>query len=115
MTASGGELNAAITRAVVGIHTRYLGRGPESASTFFHGNVVVTLMFETLTAVERSLARGDRHDVIRDVRRALGRAIDRDCRDAVQRLTGRTVVALVGGSDLSANVAAVIFVLDAAP
>jgi hypothetical protein len=33
-TLTGGELNAAITSAVVGIHTAHLGRGPSSASTF---------------------------------------------------------------------------------
>jgi hypothetical protein len=29
----GGELNAALTSALVGIQTRYLGRGPKTAST----------------------------------------------------------------------------------
>jgi hypothetical protein len=30
----GGELNAAVTSALVGIHNQYLGRGPKTASTF---------------------------------------------------------------------------------
>ena len=34
----GGELNAALTSALVGIHTNYLGRGPKTASTFYQGN-----------------------------------------------------------------------------
>jgi len=50
---SGGELNAAVTSALLGIHTEYLSRGPRSASTFHYGNVLVTLMYEVLTAVER--------------------------------------------------------------
>ena len=32
---TGGELNAAITKALVKIHTSHLGRGPARASTFY--------------------------------------------------------------------------------
>ena len=35
----GGDLNAAITSALVGIQTGYMGRGPKSASTFHKNNV----------------------------------------------------------------------------
>jgi hypothetical protein len=42
----GGELNAAVTSALVGIHYRHLGRGPKTASTFHYGNVLVTVMHE---------------------------------------------------------------------
>ena len=52
----GGELNCALTRELVGIHTEYLGRGPASASTFYRGNVVVTLMRDVLTRAEKVLA-----------------------------------------------------------
>ena len=37
---TGGELNAAITSALAGIHTEHLGRGPRTASTFHYGNVL---------------------------------------------------------------------------
>jgi uncharacterized protein YbcI len=49
---AGGELNAAITSALVGIHHKYLGRGPETASTFHYGNVLVTLMNDVLAHAE---------------------------------------------------------------
>jgi len=38
---AGGELNAAVTSALVGIHNRYLRRGPKTASTFHYGSVLV--------------------------------------------------------------------------
>jgi uncharacterized protein YbcI len=53
----GGELNAAITSALVGIHTEHVGRGPTNASTFHHGNVLVTLMHGVVTNAEKSLAK----------------------------------------------------------
>ena len=40
----GGELDAAVTSALVGIHSVHLGRGPKGASTFHYGNVIVALM-----------------------------------------------------------------------
>ena len=48
----GGELNAALTSALIGIQTAHLGRGPKAASTFHHGNVVVTLMHDVMTPAE---------------------------------------------------------------
>ncbi len=61
MTASdrpvGGELNAAVTSALVGIYTEYLGRGPKTASTFHHGNVLLTLMNDVLTQAENRSVR----------------------------------------------------------
>ena len=52
----GGELNAAVTSALVGIHTAHLGRGPKTASTFHYGNVIVTLMHDVMTPAEKTLA-----------------------------------------------------------
>ena len=58
----GGELNAAITSALVGIQTEYLGRGPRRASTFHYGHVLVTLMHDVLTPAEKSLTRTNQAD-----------------------------------------------------
>jgi uncharacterized protein YbcI len=53
----GGELNAALTSAIVGIHMSHLGRGPSSASTFHNENVVAVLMRDVMTQVEKTLSR----------------------------------------------------------
>ncbi|HWW91619.1 MAG TPA: Na-translocating system protein MpsC family protein [Solirubrobacteraceae bacterium] len=57
-------MNAALTSAIVGIHTTHLGRGPSSASTFHNGNVVAVLMRDVMSQVERTIAlSGNRHAV----------------------------------------------------
>ena len=43
---TGGELNSALTNELVGVHAGYLGHGPKTASTFYRGNVVVTVMHD---------------------------------------------------------------------
>jgi uncharacterized protein YbcI len=109
---TGGELNAAITSALVGIHTEYLGRGPASASTFHHGNVLVTLMHGVLTNAEKSLAKTDRAPVVKNIRQLLHETLEADSRAAVERLTGRKVVAFISGNHLAPDIAADLFILD---
>lgn len=108
----GGELNAALTSALVGIHTDHLGRGPKTASTFHQGNVLVTLMHDVLTPAERTLARNAHIDAITQLRHLFQVAMEDEFRAAVERLTGRKVVAFISGNQFSPDVAAEIFILD---
>lgn len=108
----GGELNAAVTSALVGIHHRYLGRGPNTASTFHHGNVVVTLMHDVLTHAEKSLIDSHRADVVHQTRHLLHETMDADFREAIERLTGRRVITSISGNNVESNVATEMFILD---
>jgi len=109
---TGGELNAAVTSALVGIHTQHLGRGPTTASTFHYRNVLVTLMHDVLTHAERALSRSENIDAVHQVRGLFQRAMEAEFREAVERLTGRRVVALISGNQLEPDIAAELFVLD---
>jgi uncharacterized protein YbcI len=109
----GGELNAAITSALVGIQTEYLGRGPRSASTFHYGHVLVTLMHEVLTPAEKSLTRTNQTDAVGHIRHLFQETMAADFREAVERLTGRKVVAFISGNHLDPDIAAELFILDA--
>jgi uncharacterized protein YbcI len=109
---TGGELNAAITSALVGIHTDYLGRGPGRASTFHHGHVLVTLMHDVLTPAEKSLTRTRHTDAVEQIRHLFHGAMEADFREAVERLTGRRVLACIGGNHLEPDIAAEVFILD---
>ncbi len=108
----GGELNAAITSALVGIHTDHLGRGPKSASTFHHGNVLVTLMYEVLTPAEQALARREHTDAVNNIRHLFQTTMEADFREAVERITRRRVLAFISGNQFDPDVAAELFVLD---
>ena len=88
------------------------GRGPTTASTFHYRNVVVTLMYDVLTRAERSLGAGEKAEAVRGVRRLFQTAMEGEFREAVERLTGRKVVAFIGGNEFDPDVAAELFVLD---
>jgi uncharacterized protein YbcI len=109
---AGGELNAAVTSALVGIHTRHVGRGPKSASTFYHGNVLVTVMHEVMTHEEKSLVRAHHTDTVEAIRRDFQEAMEADFCAAVEEFTGRKVVAFVSGHRVEPDILAELFFLD---
>src|SRR3954454_1140131 len=63
-----GELNAAVARAVVRIYRDHVGRGPMRARAFFRHDIVVVLLEEVMTPIERSLAAGARADAVHAIR-----------------------------------------------
>lgn len=109
----GGELNAAITSALVGIHHRHLGRGPTTASTWHRDNVIVTVMYGVLTPAEQSLANSPQADAVANMRAAFQGVMAKDFGEAVERLTGKKVVAFISGNNVESGVVSEVFVLDA--
>ena len=108
----GGELNAAITSALVGIQNDHLGRGPKTASTFHYGNVVVTLMNDVMTPAEKTLASTNKADAVIQMRHLFQETMEADFRAAVERLTGHNVIAFISGNHINPDVAAETFLLD---
>lgn len=109
---TGGELNAAITREVVRIHTASLGRGPRKSFSFYNGNVVVSVLHEGLSRAERTLVDGGDAEAVRAMRKSLKRAMAEDLRESVEELTGREVVALLSDNHVDPDIAIEIFILD---
>lgn len=112
---TGGELNAAITSAIVGIHNEHLGRGPRSAYSFHVDGVVVTVLNDVLTKAEQTLVAGGEARAVAATRHLYQEAMQAEFTAAIERLTGRTVTAFVSGNHLDPDVAVEVFILDDAP
>jgi uncharacterized protein YbcI len=112
-TLTGGELNAAISQAVVKVHSQYVGRGPTKARTFHRGNVVVTVMEDAMTKAERSLASDGKLEAVLMMRRGFQGTMRDDLVFEVERLTGRKVMAFMSDNHADPDLAAEIFILDA--
>lgn len=108
----GGELNRAITSALIGIHSKYLGRGPQSATTFYHDNVIVSLLSGVLTRAEQMLNETNQGEAVNQMRHLFQETMEQEFRAAVEQLTGHEVVAFISGNNLKPDVAAEVFVLD---
>ena len=83
---------AAISNEMVRLYKEKFGRGPTRARTHWAGpDIVVAVLEDTLTAVERTLADLGEHARLRDTRMYLQYASVRDFCEPVERLTGRRV------------------------
>jgi uncharacterized protein YbcI len=108
----GGQLNATIARRVVRLFTSMTGRGPTKARAFFNGNVVVVVLEDALTAMERSLAQTGRIDAVKQMRHEVHQSMRAALIGVVEQLTGCRVVALMSDYHVAPDLASEIFVLD---
>jgi uncharacterized protein YbcI len=112
---SGGELNAAITRELVRIHTAAIGRGPRTSYSFHSGDTLITVMLGVLTRAEQTLVSFDEGDAVLAMRRLSQRAMAEEMTAAVAHLTGRKVLACMSDNHLDPDMAVQVFVLEPPP
>jgi uncharacterized protein YbcI len=106
-----GALSAAISNAIVKVLADCTGRGPTKARTTIDRDLVLVLLQDTLTKGEQFLVDSERQEQVLEMRRSYQDAMEIDCRHAVERLTGRHVVAFMSTNNVHPDVAAEIFVL----
>jgi uncharacterized protein YbcI len=110
--AAGGRLNQQIANAIVRSRKAFLGHGPTKAQAFYHDNVVVVVMEDNLTDVERRLADDGGSDAVLNMRLRYQQTMRPELVSAVERLTGCRVDAFVAGNHIAPDVAAELFILD---
>jgi uncharacterized protein YbcI len=108
----GGELNAAIARAVARYHATHLDRGPTKAQAFYHDNIIVVVLEDVLTKGERNVAAAGGTDAVLGFKRAGQDFLRPYLRSAIERLTGIKVRAFISTNHVDPDLAAELFVLD---
>jgi uncharacterized protein YbcI len=102
-----------ISRAMVQVYKEQFGRGPETVATHFSGtDTIVTLLYNSLTPVERSMRDMGEHQRLRDIRTMFQHATEPRFRAAVEEITGRRVHAFMSGIDVVNDVSCEVFVLE---
>jgi uncharacterized protein YbcI len=109
---TGGRLNAAISTAIVKLHSEFYGKGPTKARTFVVEDVVLTVLQDIFTTVEKTLVEVGKEEQVRDVRMSIQQAMAEHFKAAVERHTGRRVIAFLGEIDVEAEMAIEAFVLE---
>jgi uncharacterized protein YbcI len=107
-----GQLNAAISNALVRIQRDYLGRGPTRARAVLRDDMIVAVMEDTLTKAELSLVAGGRADEVRRTRRTFQHTMRNDIVAAVEELTGRKVIAFMSDTHIDPDLACEIILLE---
>jgi uncharacterized protein YbcI len=110
-TSKRGELAAAISNAMVGIHSKHYGKGPTRAKTYLVDDVVVTVMSDVFTTVERTLIDNGKAELVRDVRTTFQYTMRSEFTDAIKEITGREPRAFISQIDWKADIAVEVFLL----
>jgi len=100
-----------ISRGMVGLYKEFIGRGPTDARTYIEGNVVASLLGDTLTKAERSLADDERPKSVREMRRQFQGALKQRACDIVTEATGREIDAFLSDHSIEPDYAIEVFVL----
>lgn len=107
-----GELLAAISNTVVAVYADHLGRGPTKARSYMAESVITCLLEDTMTKAERRLVESGRTEAVLEVRTTFQETMREELIAAIEKLTGRRVRAIVGGTQLEPDITSQVFVLD---
>jgi uncharacterized protein YbcI len=95
---------AEVSREMVRVYKEQFGRGPTRTRTQWAGaDVLITVLEDTLTPVERRLLTMGEHQRVRDMRMFFQYASRAHFVEPVERLTGRKVRAFISGIDTAVD------------
>lgn len=106
-----GTVSAAISNAVVGLMHDYTGRGPTRARTTISGDNILVVLADTLTRGERQLVSSGKSDLVLQIRQEYQRSMSEDLTGAVERISGRRVLAFMSSNNIEPDLAAELFIM----
>jgi len=102
-----------VTNGIVGLFAEYYGRGPTRAKSFLLDDTyVVSVLRDTMTTVERTLADGGHGDQVRSVRLTFQEAMAASFKGVVESAFGRRVASYHSQLLIDADIGFELFVLD---
>jgi uncharacterized protein YbcI len=111
-TVSRGQVAAAISNAIVGIHSKHYGKGPTKAKTYLIDDMVVCVMQDVFTTVERTLIDAGKGELVREVRTTFQYSLRDEFIDAVSGVVGRRARSFMSQIDCEADMAIEFFLLE---
>jgi uncharacterized protein YbcI len=109
---TGDALLVSVTDAMVGFHKRYYHRAPVTAKTQLLGDdLLVCILGGVYTDVEKTMIELQKKTVVQATRSDFQLAMQQRFIDAVERLTGRGVLAFISNSHVGPDLEMEIFML----
>jgi uncharacterized protein YbcI len=103
--------HAAISREIVRLLREYTGRGPTKARTCINHDLISVVLEDTLTMGERSLIADGKSDHVLATRKAFQETMSAQMVAAVERHSGRQVLAFLSANHIDPDIAVETFVL----
>ena len=109
---TGDALLVAVTDAMVALHQRYHQRTPVTAKTLLlGGELLVCVLAGVYTDVEKTMIELQCSTVVRETRSAFQTAMQHKFIAAVERLTGRDVLAFISSHSVGPDMEVELFML----
>jgi uncharacterized protein YbcI len=106
---------ARISRDIGGLHATHYGKGPKRTKTHRDGDVLMVVMRDNLTAVEKTLVEGGRDAEVHALRRAFQDVKREEMTTIVEEALGRRVETFMSQVSLDPDVNVEIFLLVPVP
>lgn len=106
-----GPLLAEVTNAVVRLHRSHYGKGPTRSKSYLLDDVLVCVMRDVFTTVERTLIEAGELAKVRETRLAFQDAMSDRFTEAIERVVGRKVLGFTSQVLVDRDVAIEVFVL----
>ena len=109
---TGDELLAAVTDAMVALHQRYHHRAPVTAKTLLlGGDLIACVLGGVYTTVEQTMIELQRSPIVQETRSAFQDAMQQKFIAAVERLSGRDVLAFISNHHVGPDIEIELFML----
>ncbi len=108
----GGRLLAEITNRIVALMREHYGRGPIRAKTYVLDNLIVCVLSEGFTPIERTMMEGGEPDRVLAMRRDFQRLMQTRYSEMIETLTGRKVLAFLSQAHVDPDLTVEMFVMD---
>ena len=108
----GGKLLAEITNRIVSFMREHYGRGPIKAKTYVLDNLIVCVLSDGFTAIERTMVDGGEPNRVLDMRRDFQRMMKERYTAMIEQLTGRRVLAFLSQAHIEPDLTIEMFLMD---
>src|SRR5438105_10423105 len=100
----GGKLLAEVTNRIVALMREHYGRGPIKAKTYVLDNLIVCVLSDGFTAIEKTMmASGEKESVLK-LRRDFQRMMETRYTELIETLTDRKVLAFMSQTHVDPDV-----------
>jgi uncharacterized protein YbcI len=111
-TTRGGQVLSELSNAMVALHRDHFGRGPGAAKSVVADDIVICVLTDIYTQVEKTLIRAGEADHVRQTRMLQQEALQDEYKSRVEAITGRSVRAFLPVVHVEPDLAVDTFFLD---
>ena len=108
----GGKLLSEITKRIVSLTREHYGRGPIKTKTYILDNLIVCVLSDGFTAIERTMMDGGEAERVLEIRRDFQRMMKNRYSKMIEELTGRKVLAFLSQVHVEPDLTIEMFLMD---